>query len=140
MKIFKKCISNTNLSHSSSSPAKRIDWKFTNSNIFLMQKFNNYRNNILHVNLKKCDLVFQTFWSDFAHLTLLGKNENSGNLFEKIDYTNYNDDSNAVFQDESSFIDYKCEKEVEKHKIQIDHNYQSIASKTSLMPWKLKEQ
>jgi hypothetical protein len=81
-------------------------FEFTNKNIFQMRKFTGIRNKLIKFELSKCNLILDTMWSDFAHISVLDKDLVNSNIREDINYLQVNDDNNTVFQDDNYFIDY----------------------------------
>lgn len=118
MKLFKKlfCEIKTTSNKASSTVTTSSSKILLNyKNIFFMKKLENARSKSINLHsTTNTDIIFQTFWSDFLHLSFFNKNktyENSDLLAKSsLDFANYNDDSYIIFQNEKDFIDYESQR------------------------------
>lgn len=85
---------------------KLFSTQLSNRNLIMMKKLKNFRNNTLNVDLKGSDIIFQTIWSDFVHISLFDKNSENHNINTEFDYAKYDEESYTIFQDENIFTDF----------------------------------
>ena len=102
-----------------------------NSNLIMMKKLANFRNNTLNVDMKGSDLIFQTIWSDFVHVSYFERNKINKYFQSKFDYSKYDEESYTIFQDESIFTDYEDKAEIDdNHLSKI--NYESTENEMKI--------
>ena len=81
----------------------------TNKNIYQMRFFKDLNGGTAKFKLKNSNLVFQTIWSDYMHTAIFDKSYTGNEFTYNIDFTNFEETSYQVFQDQSKFPDYNLD-------------------------------
>lgn len=85
---------------------KKFIEKFSNSNIRFMKLFKTMNAGSASYKLNNTPIVFQTIWSDLAHISVFDKNYDQNKHNYEIEFKDFEQTSYQVFQDNSTFPEY----------------------------------
>jgi hypothetical protein len=88
---------------------KKFIEKFSNSNIRKMKLYKNMSAGSGVFKLTNTPIVFQTIWSDMAHIAVFDKNYSGNSEKYDIDFKDFEQTSYQVFQDNSMFPEYNID-------------------------------
>jgi hypothetical protein len=81
---------------------RQTRFAISNKNIYYMRRFDDTRGGLLQ--LAGSEIVCQTIWSNFTHLSLFNTcKEYQNGIGDEVDYSRFDNDSYIVFQDENVF-------------------------------------